>query len=473
MIRCLLPAVVLLAVTGCTLHQPTQATLPVTPPPIYLEQQREGGTSDAAAGRWWLVFQDEQLNRLMNELFRQNLELTQAVARLEQVEALIGISRSAQRPSLSGSGNLSRSQQPGVNDDFIGNTEQFSLAAGFELDLWGKLKARTKAAQLDYAAARQDLQTLYLGLSARLADLYFFAVEQRAQLAMSDQLVASFDDTAQRVERRYRLGLAPPIDMYQARQSQTGARAVRYLYQANLAAAEHAISILLGRYPEQNKSGTLAELPEAPQFPDIGIPADLLQNRPDLKAALRRVDAADQRVAAAIADRFPSVSLSGSYGSLRQDVTAGLVTGEFWSLLGNLTMPIVDGGRRRAEVDRQKAILRETVAIYQQTVLSAFKDVEDALANNYATANRVEELARTAQSTGAALRLSTDRYLAGLDDYLPVLTAQRSDFETRSNLISAQRQLLADRISLARALGGSWMREEVNTRLQTEKETKQ
>lgn len=472
MIRCLFFAAILFAVAGCTLHEPSTVTLPVDPPPEYLES-RESGLTNAPTERWWLAFQDEELNRLMEELFKQNLQLTQLIARLDQVESLVRINRSAQLPFLSSDGSLSRSQQPGLNDDFIGNTEQLSLVAGFELDLWGKLRARTKAAQLDYAAGQEDLQTLYLGLSARLADLYFLAVEQRAQMALNDQLVASFDDTAQRVERRYRLGLAPAIDMYQSRQTQTAARAVRYLYEARLAEAEHAISVLLGRYPEQNKNGSLAELPAAPDLPGVGIPADLLNNRPDLRAALTRVGAADERVAASIADRFPSISLSGSYGTLRQDVTAGLLTGEFWSLLGNLTMPIVDGGRRRAEVDRQEAALREAVALYQQTVLSAFKDVEDALANNYATAQRLEQLAATADATGATLRLSTDRYLAGLDDYLPVLTAQRTDFETRSNLLAAQRQLLVDRISLARALGGSWMRELMNARLQGEKEAKQ
>jgi len=471
-IRCLFFAAILFAVAGCTLHEPSTVTLPVDPPPEYLES-RESGLTNAPTERWWLAFQDEELNRLMEELFKQNLQLTQLIARLDQVESLVRINRSAQLPFLSSDGSLSRSQQPGLNDDFIGNTEQLSLVAGFELDLWGKLRARTKAAQLDYAAGQEDLQTLYLGLSARLADLYFLAVEQRAQMALNDQLVASFDDTAQRVERRYRLGLAPAIDMYQSRQTQTAARAVRYLYEARLAEAEHAISVLLGRYPEQNKNGSLAELPAAPDLPGVGIPADLLNNRPDLRAALTRVGAADERVAASIADRFPSISLSGSYGTLRQDVTAGLLTGEFWSLLGNLTMPIVDGGRRRAEVDRQEAALREAVALYQQTVLSAFKDVEDALANNYATAQRLEQLAATADATGATLRLSTDRYLAGLDDYLPVLTAQRTDFETRSNLLAAQRQLLVDRISLARALGGSWMRELMNARLQGEKEAKQ
>ena len=457
---------------GCTLHEPSKVPLPVDPPPRY-QGDRVQELSNPPSGRWWLAFHDAELNRLMEELFQQNLELTQLIARLDQVESLIRITRSAQLPFLSSDGSLSRSRQPGLNDDFTGNTEQLSLVAGFELDLWGKLKARTKAAQLDYAAGQEDLQTLYIGLSARLADLYFLAVEQRAQIALNDKLFASYVDTAERVERRYRLGLAPAIDMYQSRQTQTAARAIRYLYEARLAEAEHAISVLLGRYPEQNKNDPLADLPDAPELPEIGIPSDLLNNRPDLRAALTRVGAADERIAAAIADRFPSISVSGSYGTLRQDVPAGLLTGEFWSLLGNLAMPIVDGGRRQAEVERQEAVLREAVAVYQQTVLSAFQDVEDALAKNHATAQRVAELAKTAQSTGATLRLSTERYLAGLDDYLPVLTAQRADFETRSSLLSAQRQLLTDRISLARALGGAWMREEMNARLQTEKEAKQ
>jgi outer membrane protein TolC len=196
----------------------------------------------------------------------------------------------------------------------------------------------------------------------------------------------------------------------------------------------------------------------------------LISQRPDLQAALQRVEAADARVAAAIADRFPSISFSGSYGSIRQDVTAGLIKGEFWSLLGNLVLPVVDGGRRRAEVDRKEAALREAVAAYQQKVLLAFQEVEDALVNNFTTAQRIESLSETAQATGATLRLSTDRYLAGLVDYLPVLTAQRTDFDVSSRLLGAQRQLLADRISLARSLGGYWMQDTMDARLQVEKD---
>ena len=298
------------------------------------------------------------------------------------------------------------------------------------------------------------------------------AVEQRAQLALTEQSIVSFADTVARVENRYNLGLVPAVDMYQSRQNLTGAQAARYLFEARLAEAEHAIAVLLGRYPERNPDGSLEQLPSAPDLFAVGIPVNLISQRPDLQAALQRVEVADAKIAVAIADRFPSISLSGGYGSIRQDVTAGLIKGEFWSLLGNLVMPLVDGGRRRAEVDRQKAALREAVAAYQQIVLSAFQEVENALVNNFATGQRVERLAETAQATGATLRLTTARYLAGLTDYLPVLTAQRTDFDISNRLLAAQRQLLTDRISLARALGGSWMQDKMNSRMQLEEDKK-
>lgn len=463
---------VLVLLVGCSLHKPIKVELSVAPPAEYLEN-RAAEEPGLAVEKWWLAFNDEQLNLLMSELFDQNLELAQAVARLEQVEAVFNITQSAQSPTLSGGANVGRSQQPGLFDDFIGNNQQLSLAAGYELDVWGKLASQSQAAALDLTASRQDVQTLYLGLSARLTDLYFLAVEQRAQLLLTEQSIASFTDTLTRVENRYNLGLVPAVDMYQARQNLSGAKAARYLFEARLAEAEHGIAVLVGRYPERSPENRLQVLPDPPDLFATGIPADLISQRPDLVAALRRVEAADARVAAAIADRFPSISLSGGYGSLRQDVTAGLIKGEFWSLLGNLTLPIIDGGRRRAEVERQEAVLREAVANYQQKVLLAFQEVEDALANNFTTELRIEHLTETTQATGASLRLSTDRYLAGLTDYLPVLTFQRTDFDVRSRLIEAKRQLLADRISLARALGGDWMKDQMNARLQIEKDKKQ
>ncbi len=466
--RIFLLAVLLIA--GCTWHTPMTPPLPVALPDRYAEQPDDLRPA-APAAQWWRTFKDPQLDRLMDTLFAQNLELVQLSARLEQVQATTAIRHSARWPTLTGTADASRSQQPLAGGDFTGDSRRLSLAAAFELDLWGRLAALEKASDFERKASQQDLMTLYLSLSARLGDLYFLAVEQREQLALTDQLIASFADTENRVEQRYRLGLVPAIDLYQSRQSLAGARAARQLYEARLAEAEHAINVLLGNYPGRASARIPDQLPLAPDLFAVGNPNDLIRHRPDLQAALHRVAAADQGVAAAIADRFPSLRLSGDYGDLHQDLTGGLVSGPFWSLLGSLTQPIVDGGRRSAEVDRNQAVLKEAVAVYQQQVLTAFQDVEDALANNLATTQRIDHLVDTAEATAATLRLATDRYLAGVDDYLPVLTAQRADFDSQSRLVAARRQLLTDRISLARALGGSWMRDVMVARQQMEKDS--
>ena len=471
MIRRLLPWLVLLVAAGCTPHAKTPVELPVEPPAAYLEQYTPTDLPPFS-GRWWLDFADPELNRLIGQLLAQNLEISQALARLEQLEAALGVANSSLSPTLGADARASRSSQPGIQEDLIGNASQWSIAASYEVDLWGKLASRRKAAQLDLEAGKLDVETIFLGLTARLAELYFRMIEARALLNLADGTIASTADTMARVEERYRRGLVPAVDLYQARQSHAAALAVRPLYEAGLAQAEHAIAVLLGGYPGRMAGGP-DRLPDAPPLFDVDVPASLIARRPDLQASLQRIAVADAQVAAAVAERFPSLSLTGSYGALRQDVAAGLLTGDFWSLLGNLAAPIVDGGRRRAEIERTRALLREAVAAYQQNALVAFREVEDALAGNRTGEARLEQLEAVVAATGATLRLAEERYLHGITDYLPVLTAQRFDYESRSRFIEASRQLLSERISLARALGGGWMREEMGLRWSAEKERRQ
>jgi len=455
----------LLALPGCTLHRPQQATLPAPLPAAYVEQAAETAPVPAVE-RWWENFADARLNALIEEAFAANPELDQAFARLQQAEAQLGTVRAAQLPSLNLGGAAGRSRQSGPTGAVTADSFRLSAAAGFELDLWGKLAARTKAARLEVDAARENVKTLYLSLSARVADLYFLAVEQRAQLELADRSIAAYADTLERVERRYREGLVPALDLYQSRQTLAAARARRPLFANTLAATEHALAVLLGRYPEAETGGSLAELPLGPAAFPAGLPARLLARRPDIAAAQLRLEASDARIAAAIADRFPSFNLLGSYGGASNELGELLNSGNiFWSLLLDLAQPLYDGGRRSAEVERNRGLFRENLARYQATVLAAFQEVEDALAANRTTEERITFLGQRVEASRAALRLALDRYLQGLSDYLPVLTAQGLQFDAESQLLAARRQLLTDRISLARALGGEWMKAEMEKTL--------
>jgi len=449
---------------GCSFHRDTPATLGVDLPERFVEGAAEQA-AEVTPGRWWEQFGDASLEDLMVELFARNLVLEQAYARLDQARATVRVVRSARFPAVGVSAESGRSMQPSYTDDFTGDSSQLAVAATFEIDLWGKLAARNLAAGKSAEASYEELRTLYLSLAAQLADLYYLAVEQRAQLELTDATISSFTETVERVDARYRRGLVPALDLYQARQNLAAAQAARHTFESNLAAAEHAIAVLIGRYPQRQDAGELAQLPTVAESFPTGIPATLVARRPDLQAALRRIEAADASVAAAVADRFPSVNLLGSYGTSRQELTTGLLEGDFWRLLGTLTMPLFDAGRRSAEVERSRAVVREAVAAYRQAALTAFREVEDALAASRATELRLVRLEETAEATAAALRLALQRYLFGVSDYLPVLTAQRSDFETQSRLLTARRQQLSNRISLARALGGDWMAGDIAQRL--------
>ncbi len=458
---------VLALLAACTAYKPQPIELPNVLPESFTTRI-EATSPEAPLYKWWESFGDSKLNALMKETFSNNLSLAQAYARLDQLMAVTRSTAVAQRPFLNLAGEASRTKQPGVSGDTTGNNYTLSVAAGYELDLWRKLDFRTKAATFDADASREEVISLYLSLSAQLADLYYLSVEQRAQLDLTDRTITSYEDILERVERRYKEGLVPALDIYQARQNLAAAKARRPLFEANLAVAEHAISTILGHYPKQGISGELDILPERISTFQTGIPSEILVHRPDIQAAFLRLKASDARIAAAIADRFPSFNLLGSYGNSSTALATGDISGLFWNVLVSAAQPILDGGKRQAEVDRSRAVFKEYLANYHQAVLNAFKEVEDALINNYTTEKRITLLEKTVEATDASLRLSTDRYLQGLSDYLLVLTAQNFHFVAQAKLLAAQRQLLSDRISLARALGGDWMEIEAANRLTTQ-----
>ncbi len=446
---------------GCSLHQPQLVELSVPLPQQYTELTDQGET-EPPLERWWQSFNDPRLNALMSELFDQNLQLQQGFARLQQARAGLNNSRAGQRPSLDIEGQYSRNQVPGFVSTAITNNYRLAAAAGFELDLWGKLRSRSKAAAMELQAERGELQTLYLSLSAQLVDLYYLAAEQRQQLVLLDRISTARQETLKMIENRYRSGLYTVEEVYQAQRNLAEAEAERPLTETNLIATEHAIAVLLGRYPQRNPDSEANSLPQPPAPFPTGLPSQLIARRPDLQAALRRIAAADARVAAAIADRFPAIRLQADYGILQNDFGIGAITGTFWTLLSGLSQPVIDGGRRRAEVDRNRALLREIVARYQQVALEAFKEVETALSANRTGAERVNHRQAATVASAAAYRLAKHRYRSGLSDYLPILSSEIADLSARRQLLAARRQLISERISLARALGGNWMATELD-----------
>jgi len=439
--------------TGCSIHKSGIKEPLVDIPSSY--STAEANTA-APVGRWWEHFGDERLDQLIEEAFRHNQDIAQAYERLRQVQALVLITDAAGGPSLKIEGSGGRARQTGLTGTNTSDTYSLSAAASYEIDLWNRLDAGTEAARFDLLSSEQEMKALYISISARLAELYYLAIEQRAQLELSDQTIKSFNDTLERVERRYRSGLVPALDVYQARQNLYSAKAQRPLFEAKLKETLNALSVIAGRFPEPDIGGDASELIDVPRF-SAGLPSKLLTNRPDIQAVLFRLKASDERVGAAVADRFPSFNLIGSYGGGSDEIGAVLDSPNiFWNILLQTAQPILDSGRRKAEVERTEAVFREKLALYHKTVLNAFREVEDSLVRISATEERIVMLDETVNASDNSLRLALDRYMNGLTDYLPVLTEQLRHFTVRSNLLSAKRQLIFDTIGLARAIGGEW-----------------
>jgi outer membrane protein TolC len=271
----------ILITSGCAV---TRSAVPDTVPDVPASFSTAGIVQGPPVGRWWEQFEDLRLNILMNEAFRYNLDIAKAYERYLQSMANVSITGSSKWVNFNVEGSGGRARMAGVEAD----TYSLSASASYELDLWKKAGSRTEASRLDAFASKEDLKAAYISISAQLADLYYLAVEQRLQMELSDRIITSFQDTLNRVERRYSEGLVPAIDVYQSRQGLAGAKAQRPVFESTLAVTVNSLSVLLGRFPGKDIKGEIKELKDIGAF-ETGLPSQLLTRRPDIRAALLRV----------------------------------------------------------------------------------------------------------------------------------------------------------------------------------------
>ena len=422
--------------------------------------------------RWWTIFNDPQLNNLMGEMFHGNLDIEQAFARWRRFEAECIVVDAARKPVINLNFSGGREQTPtmkGSTGPARDNKFQLAAAGSFELDLWGKLKERERASVWEFMATEADIRTLYISLSAEVADLYFKIIEIKHRLKLLSQTIESYHQSLDVTKNRYLQGLSSVRDVYQAEQSLAGIITQRPQLQENLILAEHALSLLLGWYPEVDISGEKDTLPRAPLPLPVGMPSTLLKNRPDIQASMARLKAADARLGAAVADRFPSFNLSAKigYGSTR---IAELIKPDnlLWNFVGDLVQPLIDGGRRRAEIRSKRAQYEELIYKYKSNVLTAFREVEDALVKNEKTGTRLKLEEDSVMASANLLEITREQYIQGIIDYLPLLTAQQVYYRSQTELVSARRELISNRIELARVLGGGWSEKMVKERLEKE-----
>jgi len=408
--------------------------------------------------RWWEEFNDAELDMLIDTALSGNFTLKEAWSRLNQARALAVQAGAALYPDLTGTAGASYERERTQNGS--GKTESndnysLGIVSSYELDLWGRIRSGRESALLETSAVREDLNAAAMTLAAEVANRWINILSQKMQKQLLKRQLKTNLLYLELTELRFRNAMVSALDVYQQKQIVESVRAEIPLVEAQEQLLRHELAVLLGKPPRTFLSITREDLPIPTELPDTGLPADLLSARPDLRAAGMRLKAADWQVASARANRLPAISLTAQarYGESDMDV---LFDNWLLSLAGNLTAPIFDGNRRAAEVDRTMAVADENLAAYRQTVLTAIKEVEDALISESKRREHIKGLEKEADTAQKALVEAGNRYRNGLTDYLPVLTQLLTFQGLERDLIQQKTNLLITRVNLYRALGGTW-----------------
>ncbi len=452
---CLLVVVLSQTLSSCTPYAPAarSAEEEISLPDSYSMQESLHNQGQ----RWWQAIGDQELNSFVDEALADNQNLHSLWARFERAEAQARKAGADMKPSLAAAAGASYAK---IKTDDSGSTElkdySIGLAASYEVDLWGRIRAARDSAVLVAEASREDLNAAAMTVAAEVTDRWVAILSQRLQLQLLEQQVSINKTYLELVDLRFRMSLASALDVFQQKQLVERAVAQQPLVEMQERMLQNQLAVLLGRMPNQVVQISREKMPVLKKVPAAGLPLQLLENRPDIVAALRRLEASDQALAAARADRLPALRLTGS-GTYDSGKLEDVFDNWMVNLGAALTAPVLDGGRRRAEVDISQAEVKQQLAEYRQVVLTAVREVEDALISEAKIRENIAALENQLESAQKGLTEARSRYINGLNDYLPVLTQLLSVQDLEKNLIQRNEDLLAARIDLYRAIGGTWI----------------
>ncbi len=450
---------------GCQ-SAPTPSIDPLHPVPPEWAGARVGMVGDRSEAPfvWWEHFEDPDLAGLIEEALRGQPSLWALAARVTAASAALDGAGARKWPELTGSLNAGRQRQnfigidiPGTGGVLSSTSTSFgaSLAARWEVDLWGRLSASEQIAAESYRATVSDLAALRLSLSGQVAIAWFSLIESARQVTLAEDIRDRWRAAEERIAVRAREGLVGTLDLRLTRSERARAEADFVVAQGRLGDARRALELLLGRYPAEELAAR-ETLPSIGKEIPIGMPASVLARRPDLIAARARLGSAAADRDRAEADLWPQLVLTGSGGRLSEELS-DLLDGDFsvWSLAAGLVGPLFDHGRRRAEVDAASARQTEAEARFASLVLDACAEVEGALRAETHLAEQEARLAEFRAETESARAVATDQYALGLIDILALLAAERNAASAEGRVLVVERERLENRVRLLIALGGA------------------
>lgn len=453
---------IVMALAGCA-QAPTYQRPAVELP----AEWRAGAPAYATDGRWWRIYGDPQLERLVEEAFSRNTDLAEAIARVDEARALVGEAEAALLPSVDGNVRRDRTGYserqafpipPGVPRER--NNTRVTVNVSWEPDLWGRLRAGRSAAQADAAASAAARDGVRLALAAQVAKSWYSLRALDEQVALTKRTLALRESSLALQKKRADAGLVSNFDYRQLEAEAAAARAELPGLERDREAEAAALAVLVGRTPKAIFEGTIERMEPAPAAPvpatlPAGLPSELLLRRPDLVEAEQRLIAANARITVARTEMFPSIPLTGFLGA-ESAALSNLFTGPamIWQLAAAIAQPIFAGGRLEARVQGAEARERQLIARYQGAIQNAFREVRVALAAQSRARETYDALAERSRALSEAVRLARLRYDNGVASQLDMIDAERGLLAAelgRIDALRAQRAAVAD---LFRALGG-------------------
>lgn len=468
--RLLAAATVVMTVSCTGAQYADKADDVVTVPDAYGAVEVPGGPP---LQQWCSDFGSPELEGMVERAFSENLDLRQAWARLEQADAVRRQARASLFPAMNADLSVGGSRQStfelvpdptGMGPPTVstaadtGTNYRTSIGAAYEIDLWGRLAAQRKAASYDAAAARADVEAMAISITSQVAEAWFDLVAQREKATLLEAQIEIAQKYLELTQLRLSQGVATALDVNQQDQQLENLRGQLARIHGQQMIAENRLAVLLGKAPTQGPQIATTELPELPPLPGAGAPGELLERRPDVRSAMLRLRSADARTASAARDKLPKLNLSASV-FLQAAELGNLIDNVFWSITGTLAQTVWQGGRKDAVQGQAEAAAKERLWAYAKTIVQALADVNNALVLEASQREFLDHLEAQQHKAQIALDLARERYRSGSLDYLRVLTSLQSLQQLEQGLVDARRQQLSNRISLCRALGGSWTTE--------------
>jgi len=461
-IRCtgalLTAMLVLTALAGCTLG-PDFVEPDMTPPESYRTDIMPATSADEL--KWWELFNDPMLYDMVTTALENNKDVRIAVSRMEEARAAFGFTRADQFPrlDLQGGANIG-TFSGGVRTEDTNHYAYIAPVLSWEIDFWGKFRRATESAQAALLASEYGIKSVQLALVSQVAATYYLLLDFHQRLAISEATLQSRQESLRIIRLRFEKGTVPEIDLNQAQIQKEIAEEAIPQYERQIANTENALSVLLGKFPAAVPTGAELKRQHLPPEIPAGIPSAVLTRRPDVAQAMYALQSQSARIGVAEALRLPAISLTGLLGVATSEVSNIQSDGGVWSVGGSLLGPIYDFGKNRSRVEIEKALTQQSRYFYEKTVLTAFREVDDALVDIETLKRQYESTERRLKAAANANFLSKERYDKGVTSYLEVLDSERNLFEVELRNSELLQQVFNAYVRLYQALGGGWMTKE-------------